>query len=190
MQESFNVPSVRFPGIVHASYSGKPLTVEEAAEASELIVRVIVEDWLGDHSEFTTLYTARVVERYKGDCPDEIRIFQDGSSKHVFDSYPLYAAGDELVLFLQPSPDTENAYFNVQGWQTTFYVFEYRAETYLINTGFMFMLHPSENLHDVTSPELLEAFIKENPVWTEELNGIWEAYSLKLSEAQEKLWNS
>ncbi len=188
-EESINVPPVRFPKVVQASYHGSPLSFEDATESSEVIARVIVEDWLGDHSDFTTMYSARVIDRYKGECPDEIIIFQDGNSEHVFGRYPLYAPGDELVLFLHPSEDTPNGYFNNGSWYTTMYVFEYKGTTYLVNPAYvMFKYHQTGRLTDAATEELVEAFMNENPIWRDEVGGIFEAYALELDEVQKEVW--
>ncbi len=184
-------PPVRFPERVNATSKTGPMSIEEASEKSTLIVRVRITNWEGDHSSWTTLYKADVLERYKGNCPRKILLYQDGTSEHVYGPYPLYAVGDELILMLKPSPDTENAYINVGGWQTILYPLEYEGKTLLISPWFWaFKDKQTGRVKDYGSPEVVTAFKEQNEVWRTEhqLSLLEEFYAVDLEEVIEKVW--
>ena len=53
-----------------------------------------------------TLFEARVLECFKGNMPDTFTLKQGGSSACTYEGYPLFTAGNELLLFLNEATGT------------------------------------------------------------------------------------
>ena len=91
-------------------------TVASAMEESDLVILARVGDWLGENAEQTvTYYRAEVLKTFKDNNGEgsEIVLIQDGDSESTVQGYPLFTAGNELLLFLKKAsaPDYENAYW-------------------------------------------------------------------------------
>lgn len=106
-------------------------TVESAFEEAYAVARVKIGDWLGENTEHELSYfKAVVMEEFKGDLPQSFALIQDGCSTATQVGYPLFTAGNELLLFLHKATGEEDyqpAYWIV-GAFTTFMDVAYDAE--------------------------------------------------------------
>lgn len=98
-------------------------TVETATVGSDLVALVRVGDWIGANTDPTSTYfRASILKTFKGDAGDEIVLIQDGNSSVTIEGYPLFTAGNELLLFLKKgtSTDYENAYWMIGSFTAFF----------------------------------------------------------------------
>ncbi len=105
----------------HASL-GKSYTFETAFEEADAVARIQVGSWIAEYTEGTiTYFEARVLERFKGNIPNTFTLIQDGCSIRTIDGYPLFAAGNELLVFLNEGSTTEyDSPYWICGSYTTF----------------------------------------------------------------------
>lgn len=83
-------------------------TLESAAKEADLIARVRIGDWIGEAGDGAfSYYMAEVPETFKGTVPGDIVVVQDGNSLQTIDGFPLFTAGNELLLFLKQGTGTE-----------------------------------------------------------------------------------
>lgn len=81
-------------------------TFESAFEAADAVVRVEIGSWLGEDTElYSTFYEATVLETFKGKVPKTFTLLQEGCSSMTQNGYPLFTAGNELLLFLYEATD-------------------------------------------------------------------------------------
>ena len=98
-------------------------TVDSAYEDADLVALIRVGTWLGEAEEnYITYFEARTEKIFKGDAPEKIVLIQDGKSDNTIQGYPLFIAGNELLVFLKTAEDEEyeNA-FRIEGSYTTFF---------------------------------------------------------------------
>ncbi len=88
------------------------------------VALVRIGDWLGeDDKNGITYYEAEILKCYRGDLDGTIILKQDGSSSATMKGYPLFASGNEWLLFLEPSTMglyAENCYWILGSWTTAF----------------------------------------------------------------------
>ena len=102
-------------------------SLESAFEEADLAALVRVGDWLAeDESGPYTLFSCQVLKIFKGevaeDAGDEILLSQFGGTRGTVPGYPLFTAGNELLVFLKqiPSEEHNNGYW-LLGSFTTFF---------------------------------------------------------------------
>ena len=100
-------------------------TVASAMEESDLVILARVGDWLGESSEQkTTFYRADILKNFKDKNGEgsSIVLIQDGNSESTVQGYPLFTAGNELLLFLKKASSTEyeNAYWMIGSFSAFF----------------------------------------------------------------------
>lgn len=79
---------------------------ETAFEDVDAVARVKIGNWLGEDTElFSTFYEATVLECFKGEIPEKFTLLQEGCSAVTQYLYPLFTAGNELLLFLNEATD-------------------------------------------------------------------------------------
>ncbi len=194
-EELVMAPPVRFLDS-HAIWEAKaaPVSVKEATDNSELVVRVRIISWLSE-GHGRSKYSAQVLDSYKGSCTDRILLYQSGDQYIAPDHYPLFMPGQELVLFLTPYSGEEA--YSVLNWFCDFYVFPHEGRTCLINVHGLFYLDRTGLLTNCASPELWEAFCAADPFWRDEYwagEGIPDGYvegmiyAVDLDEVIEKVW--
>ncbi|MDR0889598.1 MAG: hypothetical protein LBM28_03000 [Oscillospiraceae bacterium] len=98
-------------------------TFEEALAEADAVARVMVGDWLAEDTELLqTYYEAAVLECFKGDMPDTITLLQSGCSTGTIVGYPLFAGGNELLVFLKEAPwladDHTSPYWSIGSYTT------------------------------------------------------------------------
>ncbi len=93
-----------------ASLAGN-FTLHEGVAQAEVVAWVRVGNWLGENTENhaigRTYYEVEAIEVYKGRLPERTVIKQYGSTKGTDKAFPLLTAGNELILFLNKSEDTD-----------------------------------------------------------------------------------
>ena len=102
---------------------GNLYTAESAAAEAELVALVRVGDWfMEDADNQVTCYKAKVLRAFKGSVGEDIYLIQDGCKAMSISGYPLFTAGNELLLFLNRSVDAEydNTYWVIGSFSTTF----------------------------------------------------------------------
>lgn len=109
----------------HGSIGGSMTTLEAEVNYSDAVACVRIGDWLGDHSDkVTTKFEAEVIEVIKGELPTKITLLQDGTSESTFANYPLFTAGNELLVLLKKSnskaAQNENTYWITGSYFTVF----------------------------------------------------------------------
>lgn len=96
---------------------------ESAFEDADVVVRAKIGDWLGENTEsHKTYFSATVLECFKGDIPEQFTLMQEGCSTVTQYCYPLFTAGNELLLFLFEATgfrDYESAYWIAGAYMTT-----------------------------------------------------------------------
>lgn len=122
------LPPVRVgtEGYSQASFHERVSTIENLCEFVDAIAIIRIGNWLGEDST-TTFYDAEVLSLIAGTIPEHFTLLQSGNSKFTLKFYPLYAYGDEILVFLQKSthqPEEGCAYPNdnsywVAGCHTT-----------------------------------------------------------------------
>ena len=103
-------------------------TLASAYEESDVVALVRVGDWLEEDTDqmLCTMYAAVPVTVYKGEfakVKDSFILVQEGCSTQSLRELPLFAAGNELLLFLTKADGGpyENAYFITGNYTTMFY---------------------------------------------------------------------
>ncbi|MBO6052181.1 MAG: hypothetical protein J6Q17_00450 [Clostridia bacterium] len=80
----------------------------DAYADADLVASVKIGEWLGEDTDIgCTFYMADVIHTYKGEAVDEILLVQDGTSAATVHNYPLFTAGNRLLLFLYRMDDEE-----------------------------------------------------------------------------------
>ena len=106
-------------------------TVASAFEQADAVVRVKIGSWLGENTEaHKTYFETSVLECFKGNIPTKFTLMQDGCSTVTQEGYPLFTAGNELLLFLYEATnfqDYESAYW-IAGAFTTIMDVAYDAD--------------------------------------------------------------
>ena len=83
-------------------------TLESAVKEADLVALVRIGDWLGEASEGSfSYYMAEVLKTFKGSVAGDIVLVQDGNSLRTIDGFPLFTAGNELLLFLKQGVGAE-----------------------------------------------------------------------------------
>ena len=100
----------------------KEYTFETAFEEADAVARIQVGSWLGEDTNLkATYFQARVLECFKGNMPDTFTLRQDGCTTHTYTGYPLFTAGNELLVFLnEGSITTYDSPYWIIGTYTTF----------------------------------------------------------------------
>lgn len=94
----------------------KDYSFESAFESADAVVRAEIGNWLGEDNEiFNTYYETTVLECFKGSIPETFTLLQEGSSACTQEGYPLYTAGNELLLFLYEATD-------VHGYESVYWI--------------------------------------------------------------------
>lgn len=125
------LPPVRMTEKTSVADPAQLYTFASGYEASDVVATVRIGDWLGER-EFPyceTFFRAEVLKTYKGDVPGEIVLRQDGSADATVKQYPLFTAGNELLLFLKQGTEADFGYDEAGYWilgsfTTTFDVLE------------------------------------------------------------------
>lgn len=95
----------------------------ECIDTADLIAYVTVGNWLGESERgqgYFSFYEAVINETYKGNNSGKIILKQDGNSQAQFKGYPLFKAGDELLLFLKEAADESgNVFYYILGSYST-----------------------------------------------------------------------
>ncbi len=93
-------------GSIKASFE-KPYTFEEAYEEADLVVEIVITEWLGELDQEglgqTTYFKASILNEYKNSLnfqENEIVLLQAGNSKWTYKGYPLFKNGDRFLLSL------------------------------------------------------------------------------------------
>ncbi len=100
----------------------KIYTVETAFAAADAVARIEVGNWLGDNCDRRKAYfEATVLQTFKGDMPETFTLLQHGDTQITIAGYPLFASGNELLLFLKKAVDTtyEDGYWILGAYSTT-----------------------------------------------------------------------
>lgn len=98
-------------------------TVDTAYEDADLVALIRVGTWLGEAKEnYITYFEVQTEKIFKGDAPEKIVLIQDGKSDYTVQRYPLFTAGNKLLVFLKAAEDEEyeNAFW-IEGSYTTFF---------------------------------------------------------------------
>ncbi|MBQ2191119.1 MAG: hypothetical protein II409_01770 [Clostridia bacterium] len=115
-------------------------TLESAYEESDVVALVRVGDWIAEDNELLiTYYRASAEKVFKGSFEDAqagFTLVQEGCSKQTLRELPLFAAGNELLLFLTKANGGpyDNAYFITGNYSTLLYrVKDTSGEAYLFD---------------------------------------------------------
>lgn len=120
-------PLALFLGLLAAASAGRATTLvrmdlEQLATAAQVVARVRCLDTASrwDAGHIWTFTTFEVLETFKGFAPREITVRliggRVGSLHSVVDGVPRFRAGEEAILFLEPTPAGEHTVVSwVQG---------------------------------------------------------------------------
>lgn len=100
-------PPIRVSELNSRINSYETYTFETAIEASDVVAHVRIGNWLGEDLSYT-YYDAVIVEQFTGEKVDNIVIEQYGNSKRVYNRFPLFTKGNELLVFLRKKETTES----------------------------------------------------------------------------------
>lgn len=98
-------------------------TLESAVEAADLVALVRVGDWIGENGDVaSTYYKAKILKTFKGSADEDIVLIQDGDSAMTVVGFPLFTAGNELLLFLKKGTavEYENAWWMLGSFSAFF----------------------------------------------------------------------
>lgn len=99
------LPPVRTGAGTISALLEKSYTFETAFEEADAVARIQIGSWLGENEEIgSTFFEARVLECFKGSMPDIFTLKQDGCSTGTWEGYPLFTAGNEILVFLGEAP--------------------------------------------------------------------------------------
>ena len=108
-------------GSVKASFV-KPYTFAEAYEEADLVVEIVITEWLGELDQEglgqTTYFRAQIIEEYKNNLnfkENEFVLLQSGNSQWTFRGYPLFKNGDRFLLSLLWVNPVEYPAFHLDG---------------------------------------------------------------------------
>lgn len=88
--------------------------LKSAVNNSDIVVDITISSWIGEEKDFDkTNFSADVNACLKGKSPNNIILFQYGSSRNTLKNYPLFDVGDRMIVFLKKatSSEYENAYY-------------------------------------------------------------------------------
>ncbi len=192
------LPPCRQTALENSMSLAEQYTFETAVEAAPIVAWVRIGNWLGDSSSgFVTYYEAEVLQTFKGEVPDRIVIQQDGSSKSTMMGYPLFAHGNEFLVFLNRTTigdRTDNCYWIIGSWTTVFDVVVDDDENYYIIDRMDFWKNsPAGNsvaaIGDEGKLAEIEAnFLEKDPYWADKGMNFEDCAYLKL-EALDKLFS-
>lgn len=173
-QEQIVLPPARnvpYPGFVDYV----DVNFEAVYNQAEAIARIQVGNWLGEDTGDNnhTFFEATVLECYKGSMPETFTLIQTGSS-HGMDGRPLFAYGNELLLFLVKAPADytayEDAYYNKGSFFSVFDVsYDYDGDRYFVvrNGWFGKSLPFTTPLSEMPMREITEYAVKNDPILEE-----------------------
>lgn len=100
-KEEAVLPPVRIS--TGTAYTSLPkYSFETACSTAEVIARVKIGDWIAEDTiGGYTYFKATTLQCFKGTIPENFTLSQDGCSTYTLAGYPLFAAGNELLLFLR-----------------------------------------------------------------------------------------
>lgn len=100
------VPPTRIAGKMIIDYS---TSIEErmtdAVENADAVACVRIGDWLGDTDDRYSIFEFETIELIRGELTEGAVLLQDGTSTGTIDGFPLFTAGNELLLFLEKCSD-------------------------------------------------------------------------------------
>ena len=100
-------PSRIGQGTMQASLAER-YSLESAMSAADVVARVEVGSWLAEDADISSTYfEAKVLECFKGKLSGKFTLIQDGCSATTLKSYPLFTAGNEILVFLKTATMTE-----------------------------------------------------------------------------------
>ena len=102
------LPPVRMTGKLLIDYS---TSIEE--RMADAVAYVRIGDWLGDTDDVYAMYEFETVELIRGELPEGSVLLQDGSSTGTIPDFPLFTAGNELLLFLKKCGDYSKEHLNL-----------------------------------------------------------------------------
>lgn len=142
-EEAVLPPTRTGAGTAHMSLP--QYSFETACSTAEVIARVKVGDWIAEDTiSGITYFKATTLQCFKGTIPESFTLCQDGCSTYTLAGYPLFTAGNELLLFLrEPYPadkelEEDQPRFWIIGSYTTVFDVAYDSEGsryYLDRTG-------------------------------------------------------
>ena len=117
------LPPVRNGAKTLSASLEKSYTFETAFEEADAVARIQIGSWLGENEETgSTFFEAQVLECFKGSMPETFTLKQDGYSAETWEGYPLFTAGNEILVFLGEAPlitEYKSTYWII-GAHTTF----------------------------------------------------------------------
>lgn len=81
-------------------------SVEQADAVAEIQIENIVEEV--NHGMPQTVHKASVLETYKGELPEEIRVLQDGTKKMPMSDNPIFQKGEKYILVMKQAKSLED----------------------------------------------------------------------------------
>ena len=131
------VPPVRVPESYVVSISRDVIyTLESAFEDADLVAVIRIGDWLGESdADYVSFFRAQIEKTFKGDAPEKIVLVQDGKSERGIQGFPLFTAGNELLVFLKIADNAgyENAFWIEGSYATFFDVARDGKDTYYLD---------------------------------------------------------
>lgn len=88
-------------GTMQASLAER-YSLESAMSAADVVARIEVGSWLAEDTDLaSTYFEAKVLECFKGSISGKFTLVQDGCSATTLKGYPLFTAGNEILVFLK-----------------------------------------------------------------------------------------
>lgn len=109
---SIVLPPVRISEHTVNALLAREYNFESAFSTADVVARIKVGNWLSEDKEIgSSFYEATVLQCFKGDIPETFILKQSGCSDNVWEGYPLFTYGNELLLFLgKGNPDGSTVY--------------------------------------------------------------------------------
>lgn len=158
----------------------QPYTFKEAFEKADLVVEVVITEWLGELDEEglseTTYFNAIILDEFKNSLglqKKEIVIMQSGNSKWTYKGYPLFKNGDRLLLPLLWADPVEYSDFVIKGeecfgiigsQQTELQVIEKGGKKFALKRNLYHNFTDIENLMCPNATDVIEEALRQDQV--------------------------
>lgn len=157
-------------------------TLDEAYEKADVVATVKIENWLSEDEE-SSFFEAKVLEAYKGEPEETIRLAQSGNSQYMIVGHPLYYPENEFFIFLNEYENSqgEKEYCSLQDADTLFTLTENKEGEKYITAGHPYIKNSiPQSIERFAVTQEMKDYLCKDPYWENEYKGDWsmEAFAL------------
>lgn len=156
---------------IQASFDTK-YTFASAVSESDVVARIEVGNWIAEDTALhNTYYEATVLQCFKGNIPTQFTLLQDGCSAGTLKGYPLFARGNEMLVFLKEATGVnyDSPYWIIGSFMTVLDISYDDSGTryYLDRYGFLgetIDIATNYSLQNDTFTEVVSRSIESDPI--------------------------